>query len=135
MALLLHKLLTSLFCCLHKSGYVFQPKRALVDFESFVYSWFSVVVMERCIQHDVLSLFIRVKGPVIQTSLFPGLFVGISCFGKVCPILHHLLAESLFLGLIIKIIVQRLTEDEHDFVPVHDPHPLTPGIHGGAMIE
>lgn len=65
-------------CCLHKSGYVFQPKRALVDFESFVYSGFSVVVMERCIQHDVLSLFIRVKGPVIQTSLFPGLFVGIS---------------------------------------------------------
>lgn len=34
--------------------------------------------MERCVQHNVLPLFIRVQGPVIQTSFFPGLFVGIS---------------------------------------------------------
>lgn len=34
--------------------------------------------MERCVQNNVLPLFVRVKGPVIQASLFPGLFVGIS---------------------------------------------------------
>lgn len=65
-------------CCLHEIGNVFQPKRALVDFESLVYRGFSVVVMERCVQNNVLPLFVRVKGPVIQASLFPGLFVGIS---------------------------------------------------------
>lgn len=65
-------------CSIHESGYVFQPKSTFVDFEGFVYSGFSIVVMERRIQDDVFPLFIRVKGPVIQVFLFPGLFVGIS---------------------------------------------------------
>lgn len=110
-------------CCFHESGYVFQPKSTFVDLESFFYSGFSIVVMERRIQDDVFPLFICVNGPVIQVFLFPGLFVGISIEKpeKLAGFFSIEYIYSFFLkiensGAVLKFIVFFITWYNHVYV-------------------